>query len=196
MPQSIPLHCRLKAQISTCLLLLGIAFTFSVGAQVSNGVLFLKKNDKTIKSYFPGQDISLFNTGGGAISGNISKITKDSLYLTYYQTAMVPTFAGTRRLDTLGIYPINLAIKEIGAVPNPNNKRNVFTSGYTYMIAGGAYLIVNAINTTREKQPYFGEDNIPRLLAGIAGIAFGYLLERLRKTKLPIGDKYTLVATD
>ncbi len=182
--------------LSILLLFCGYAMPIQGLGQKGSGVLFIKKNDRTIKTYFPGQDILVYNTGGGPVSGNIERITHDSLYLMYYQSGMVPTFAGTRVLDTMGKYPIHIAINEIGAIPAIRKRRNVFTSGTTYMIAGGAYLAVNAINTVREKQPYFGSDNIPRILAGLAGVAFGYLIEKLRKDKFIIGTTYTLTATD
>ena len=178
--------------------MLVVVLVLSTGAkaQKSNGVLFLKKHNKTVKTWFPGTDIVVFTSGGGKVSGNIERITKDSLWLVYYQTAMVPTFAGTAVLDTLGRYPIHLAITELEAVPAIYRRRSILLNGTLYKLGGAAYLVVNAINTGREKQPYFGSDNIPRLVGGLAAIVVGFLLDKSKKEKFVVGKKYQIVASD
>jgi hypothetical protein len=45
-------------------------------------LLILKKNNRTLQTFFPGNEIS-FNTSAGYYSGIIKSINRDSLFLIY-----------------------------------------------------------------------------------------------------------------
>ena len=62
------------------------------------------------------------------------------------------------------------------------------------MVGGGGYLVLNMVNTLREGDPPFGEENLPRVLGGAIAFTTGFLLHQLHKTKTEyrLGKKYNL----
>ena len=82
-------------------------FLLSTGAQIfaqSSDMILLKKNNKTVKRYFADTDIDLTTTTGAYISGTITKIKNDSIFLKQSVIRQVPTQLGVYVLDTLTTY--------------------------------------------------------------------------------------------
>lgn len=148
-----------------------------------------------MRQYYQGTTISFRTTEGVPVQGFIDSLKRDSLFLTYYQTRMKPTFAGTFTLDTTGRFKDSYHVSNIGYLPSRQKGRNILTDGAVIMIGGVVYLGVNAINTAREKEPWLGTNNLPRVLTGLAVIAAGWLAHRTweRHKELRIGRKFKLV---
>jgi hypothetical protein len=169
--------------------------TLLAGAQTKNDVLLVKKGNKTVRQYYQGNSLSFRTTEGYPVQGFIDSLKRDSLFLTYYQTRMKPTFAGTFTLDTTGRFRDTYHVSNIGYLPSLQKGRNILTDGTVLMIGGAVYLGVNAVNTAREKEPWLGENNLPRVLTGLAVIVAGWLAHRTweRHEELRIGKKFKLV---
>jgi hypothetical protein len=84
-------------------LFIGIFSFFSSKAQ-SSDLLILKKNNRTLQTFFPGNEV-IFNTATGYYDAFIQSINHDSLFLVQYDIRQVPTSLGIYILDTLGTYP-------------------------------------------------------------------------------------------
>ena len=169
--------------------------TVAAVAQTKNDVLLVKKGDKTVRQYYQGITISFRTTEGVPVQGFIDSLRRDSLFFTYYQTRMNPTIAGTFTLDTIGRFKDSYHVSNIGYLPSKQRWRNILTDGTVIMIGGAVYLGVNAVNTAREKEPWLGENNLPRVLTGLAVIAAGWLAHRTwtRHEEIRIGKKYKMV---
>ncbi len=75
-------------------------------------LLILKKNNRTLQTFFPGNEIA-FKTSARYFSGVIRSINRDSLFLLQYDIRQVPTNLGVYILDTVATYPFAVNYKEI-----------------------------------------------------------------------------------
>ena len=173
-------------------LLFLLLFPTFVQSQDSD-ILLLKKNNRTVRHFFRGSQIEFYTTEGSFISAVVDSIRRDSLFLIYYDVQLMPTIGGGMAMDTLGNYPMKFSRQNIGSFPARQKGVSFFTNGTIFMVGGTAYLLLNIVNTLREKDPIFGKDNLPRVIGGAAATAFGYLLKSTRRTEYRIGRKYKLV---
>lgn len=174
-----------------CVLIISFSFFFSCNAQPSD-ILILKKNQRTLQTFFPGNQID-FNTSGGYYSGVIKSINRDSLFLIYYDIKQMPTNLGVYILDTVAKYPFAVNYKEItGFGKNRNNKFNWSGSGAA-LLGGGTLLTVVGLGTwlfTKPNSRYYAS---PYLVGGAAVLAgIGYLLLKTNGKGIILGKKYSL----
>ena len=98
--------------------LIFIFFNFFCKAQ-SSDILSLKKNDRIIKTFFPGNEIN-FTTPSGFYNGFITTIHHDSVFLIQYDIRQRPSNLGVYFLDTVATYRYginyNLIRNSIGPV--------------------------------------------------------------------------------
>jgi hypothetical protein len=83
--------------------------------------IVLKKNGKSIKSFFTGSNIS-FETDEGFYAGQISAIQKDSIFLTQYDVQQVLTRLGVTVLDTIAAYRLVFNHKQLLTLVIKNEK--------------------------------------------------------------------------
>ena len=126
------------------------------------------------------------------VSAYIDRIQNDSLFLKQYDVKMVPNYFGTYAPDTVAVYDLNFSVKNIGGFPAKPRKFAFLTNGTLLMVGGGAYLLVNMVNTIKEGYPPFGKDNLPNIIGGVSAVAAGYLLSKTQVTEYSIGKKYKL----
>lgn len=175
----------------TRLLLLLILLSTAAQAQNSD-ILLLRKGNRTIRSFFKGSQIEFYTQEKTFVSAVVDSIKRDSLFLLYYDAQMVPTAFGGMVLDTLGVYTMNFSLKNIYSFPARQRGFPLVTNGTLFMVGGAAYLALNIVNTLREKDPIFGQDNLPRVLGGAGAVALGWLLQNSHSTENKIGRKYKL----
>ena len=72
------------------LLLIFTLFSFSIQAQVSDFITVKKRNNRTLKTFFPGSTITFESVYGHFISGIIENIRNDSLFVKMYDVRTVP----------------------------------------------------------------------------------------------------------
>lgn len=156
--------------------------------------MVLKKKNKPVARFYKGTPMFFYTTESMPVTGVVDRITRDSIFLYQYQIQRVQRADGAVYPDTTGRFPMNFSIGNIGSFPAGKQRgRNLVTDGTLLMLAGGAYLVLNIFNTTREGDPPFGQENLPNVLtaAGVAGI--GYLLKKSWPERWYIGSKYKLI---
>lgn len=156
--------------------------------------LLLKKNGKTVERYYPGNHFVFYTTDNLPVQGQLERIERDSLFMTYYQVVQVPTQFGTMRIDTSGKFELRYSLANVGALPRRAKGRSGLKgllSG-AMLLGGAGYTVVNIFNTVREGDPPFGKDNIDNVLIGLGVAAAGYVLGRSGPDRYTLGSKYTL----
>lgn len=176
----------------TPLLLLYLLLPALLSAQAT--ALLLKKNGKTVERYYPGNNFTFYTTDNLPVQGQLERIERDSLFLTYYQIVQVPTQFGTMRIDTSGKYSLQYSLANVGSLPRRASRKSKLKGLLSgAMVLGGlGYTVVNVVNTTREGDPPFGHDNIDNVLIGLGVAAGGYMLGRAGSDRYTLGSKYTL----
>lgn len=175
------------------LLILVIAFLsfFSAKSQ-SSDLLILKKNDRTIQTFFPGNEI-IFNTATRYYDAYIQSINRDSLFLIQYDVRQVPTSLGVYMLDTLGTYPFAINYKEITGFGKNGNKKFDWAGSGGALLGGGILLTTVGLGTwlfTKPNTRYYASPYLVGSAALLAGI--GYLLAKSNGKKMLLGKKYSL----
>jgi hypothetical protein len=182
-----------------CLLLIAIVMiSIASFSQRSDYLVIKKRNNRTLKTYFPGTFIAAVTYGGFNINGFVKTIRNDSIYIEQQERQLMPTDFGST-LDTL-IYTIGIDYREI--------KKYNFTSQYVWgrkrgfveialpkiMIIGGVgYLILELVNTAYRGESINDHNKLYTLgvAAGIA--ATGFLWEYLKVQSNKAGGKYKVV---
>ena len=171
--------------------ILCVILFYSSAAQPSD-ILLLKKNNRTLRTFFPGNQIS-FNTSTGYFSGLIQSISHDSLFLVQYDIRQIPNNLGFYFLDTVGTYPFSINYKQITGFGR-NNKNNFdWSASGGALFGGGVLLTTVGLGTwlfTKPKSQYYAS---PYLIGGAAFLAIiGYLLVKSGSKGLILGKKYSL----
>ncbi len=171
-------------------ILVTILFSGLVSAQ--NDLLLLRKHNRTVRQFYPGISTEFFIDNNQLISGFITKIQNDSLYLDQYRVATMYTGWSSAINDTINTYHLAFSYKEIVGFPVMQKMRE--TNFPTLLMVGSAgYAALNIINAGILNQSLTGSQNLSRLGIAAAVFATGYLLKGVKKYYLPIGKKYKLV---
>jgi hypothetical protein len=155
-------------------------------------ILLLQKNQRTIRQFFAGSQIDFYTTEHMGVSAVVDYIKRDSLFLLQYDIRMMPTMFGTFAPDTLAVYKVQYSVKNVYSFPANPRKFSFITNGTLFMLGGGAYLVLNMVNTLREGDPPFAKDNRPNIIGGVAAFAAGLLLNKTQRTEYRLGKKYRL----
>jgi hypothetical protein len=156
--------------------------------QSSDFILF-KKNNKTIKTYYAGNNIAFTNDQGSYIEALITKIKNDTLFLRQFVVQQIPTTLGVYILDTVSSYHYQYHYKQIKAIGKTGRKFDVSTSAAVLMGGGILLTAASAVVFLVDREKFS-----PQLMIGgivLAGI--GYLMARLGGKGMVIGKKYSLV---
>ncbi len=176
--------------ISLIILLFVSATSFS---QASDFVKVKKRNNRTVKTFFPGSFISCQTVYKNFINGVVQDIKNDSLFIKEYDIRAVPTQWGVARVDTLGSYVIGVHYKDLLIIDVQKRESFGFIKNGTLLMVGGiGYATLNVINGKYLKEPITGPDNLKSLgiSLGVAGV--GYLLNRVNKFRSENGRKYRI----
>jgi hypothetical protein len=180
------------------LLILLFSITEATLSQQSDFVVLKKRNNRTIKTYYPGSFISAITHNGFSINGYIKDIRHDSIIILQEERRLMPTDFGST-LDTMS-YTIGIDYRDI--------KKFQYTSQYTWgrkrgfaeitlprlMIIGGTgYILLEAINTVYRKESITSNNKLVSLgiAAGVAaaGLAIVHFQNRTDKA----GGKYKVI---
>ena len=175
------------------LLIFIIAFlAFFLARSQSSDLLILKKNERTLQTFFPGNEI-IFSTSTRYYDAYIQSINHDSLFLIQYDVRPVPTSLGIYVLDTLGTYPFAVNYKEITGLGKYGNKKFDWSGSGGALLGGGVLLTTVGLGTwifTKPNTRYYAS---PYLVGGAALLTgVGYFLAKSTGRKLPLGKKYSL----
>ena len=158
----------------------------------SSDILVLKKNLKTIDTFFPGENMS-FTTSTGYFNGIITSINRDSVFLIQYDIRQRPSNLGVYFLDTVAVYRYGINYKQItGLNMNRSVKFNWQGSGGA-LFAGGILLTTVGMSTWLFAKPntrYYASPYLVGSAALLGGI--GYFLMKSGSKGFQIGKKYSL----
>jgi hypothetical protein len=185
----------MKLYLSIILLLSLSQVTFS---QTSDFIVLKKRNNRTLKTYYPGAFISAVTYHGFLINGYIKFIRNDSLIIQQQERRLMPTDFGTT-VDTFN-YTIGLDFREI-------EKFN-YTSQYTWgrkkgfavitlpklmMIGGTGYVLLELINSGYRQESLNKDGKLLSLGIGAAVAVAGYTISRVQKQSNKAGKKYKVI---
>lgn len=167
-------------------------------SQTSDFVVLKKRNNRTIKTYYPGAFISAHTYNGFSINGFIKAIRNDTIIVLQQERRLMGTEFGSS-LDTLS-YTIGIDYHEI--------KTFHYTGQYTWgrkrgfaqitlprlmKVGGVGFLILELVNTAYRKESVTANNKIVPLgiAAGVAtaGFAITYFQNKSDKA----GGKYKVV---
>lgn len=182
----------------TILFILLLAITQVTLSQTSDFVVLKKRNNRTIKTYYPGAFISAVTYNGFSINGFIKEIRHDSVYILQQERKLVSTDFGST-LDTVS-YTFGIDYREI--------KSFHYTSQYTWgrkrgfaaitlprlMKMGGiGFIVLELINSAYRKES-LSENNKVVPLAIAAGVAAtGFAITYFQNKSDKAGGKYKVV---
>lgn len=170
------------------LLLISFLFGQHIFCQSSDFILFKKKN-KTIKTYYAGNNIAFTNDQGSYIEALITKIKNDTLFLRQFVVQQIPTTLGVYILDTVSSYHYQYHYKQIKAIGKTGPKFDA-PAGAAVLMGGGILLTAaSAVVYLVDKEKFS-----PQLMIGAIALGgIGYLWARLGNKGMVIGKKYSLV---
>jgi hypothetical protein len=133
-------------------------------------VLLLQKNGRNIKTYAIGQPIVLHTIYDQWLSGTITNMRNDSIF----------------------INNIPFHVLEINAIHRDNTKWNYVNDGTLLIVAGVGILALNVINGIYTNESSGSWIKASGWITAGAFIIAGILLRRARYSNYQIGKKYTL----
>jgi hypothetical protein len=180
------------------LIILLVSIAEATLSQSSDFIVLKKRNNRTLKTYYPGEFISAVTYNGFAINGFIKDIRNDSIIILQQERRLIPTEFGST-LDTVS-YAFGIDYHNI--------KSFHFTSQYTWgrkrgfaqitiprlmKVGGVAFLVLELVNTGYRKESISANNKLLPLgiAAGVAatGFAISYFQNRSDKA----GGKYKVV---
>ena len=169
----------------------GFFFSAAAFSQPSD-FLVLKKDQRTIKTFFAGSNIS-FKTVAGSYEGQITSVKKDSLFINQYDIRQVPTNLGVYVVDTVATYRIAFNYKDIIKVEHEKRRGFDWTASGSSLFGGGVLITAVGLGTwifTKPGTQYHASPVLVISGAVLAGV--GYLLLRARSKRYTIGKTYQL----
>ncbi len=157
------------------------------GAQPSDFIV-LKKNNRTIKTFFTGSQINFTAASGANVEAIIKSIRNDTLFLKGFIVRALPTQMGFYILDTAYYYS-QYHYNQIHSFPKEGRHFNWGSSGA--LLFGGGILLTAANGVV-----YLADNKrfSPELLGTSAALTgIGYLLMKSAGKGMVIGKKYSLL---
>lgn len=174
------------------LFILSVTLFYTYSSFAQSDLLILKKNNKTIKSFFPGSEID-FSTEAQYYYGVITDIKRDSVFLVQYDIRhFYSANLGVFVLDTISAYHFVVAYKDIVSLGNNTRSFNWKASGAA-LFGGGVLLTTAGLVTWIFSKPNTRYYARPQLVIGAAVLSvIGYLLLKSGNNSRKLGKKYTL----
>ncbi len=155
-------------------------------------ILILKKNNRTLQTFFPGNEIN-FTTTSRYYTGIITSINRDSLFLIQYDVRQIPTNLGVYVLDTVGTSRFAINYKQITGFGKVKNNKFDWSGSGGALLGGGVLLTTVGLGTwlfTKPNSRYYAS---PYLVGGAAILGgIGYLLIKSGNKGMILGKKYSL----
>jgi hypothetical protein len=169
-------------------------------AQQSDFIVLKKRNNRTLRSYYPGAFISAETHNNFTINGYITAIRNDSLIIRQEERRLMQAKVGMgTELDTLR-YTIGIDYREI--------KQFNYTKSYQWggrrgfvqvfvpkimLIGGIGFLVLEGVNTIYRKESFSDGKKLRAMgiAAGIAGL--GWYIDYAKTRAKKVGRKYKVV---
>ena len=151
--------------------------------------ILLKKNNRTVATYFAGSKIAFTTRGGAYIEADIIQIKNDSLFLIETIVKQVPTSLGFFMLDTIARYHLQYHYNQVKAIGRTGRKFSMSASGGALIVGGVLLSVASSVVYLVDKEKF----SPALLIAGLSAIGVGYLLNKLTGKGIVIGKRYSLV---
>ena len=172
------------------LFMLSLALFYSLSIMAQSDLLILKKNHRTMQSFFPGSEM-MFSANGRYYDAYVTSIERDSVFLVQYDVRQVPTNLGVYILDTVAKYYFGVSYKDIISFGRSSKNFNWAASGGA-LFGGGILLTTAGLATWVFSKPNTRYYARPELVIGAAALtAIGYLLMKKGNGNMKLGKKYT-----
>ena len=175
---------------SLFLLILLIYFSTMAFAQPSDFIVLKKKNNRTLKTYFPGSFISASTYTGFTLNGIIKQIKNDSIFIEQQEVRQFASQFGVPVLDTI-VYSVRLHYEEIRVFDystvklGGSSKRNGGLIQSILIIGGTGFIMLELVNTLYRGESLSDDNKLTALVvaAGVAatGLLWKYLQNRSNK---------------
>lgn len=152
----------------------------------------LKKNNKTITTFYSGMNIAFTAESGAYIDALINGIKNDTLYLQQFIIRYLPTTIGTYIVDTAGSYHYKYHYNQIVAIGQKEKTNfNVKGSGAALLGGGALLTLASGVVYVADREKF----SAPLLLASVGLGTLGYFMAKGKKGGggMLIGKKYKLV---
>ena len=176
----------------TLLIIVSVSLLSAMHCAAQSDLLILKKNNRTIQSFFPGTEMN-FSTDVRYYEGIITDIKRDSVYFVQYDIRHVysPNL-GVFVLDTVSTYHFVVPFKDIVSIDKNTNNFNWNASGGA-LFGGGVLLTTAGLISWIFAKPNTRYYARPQLVIGAAVLGgIGYLLLKSGHKTIKLGKKYTL----
>lgn len=152
-------------------------------SQASDFISVKKRNNRTLKTFFPGVHISFETFDKRQVSGLITSIRNDSVFVKEWDVRPMINGLGIPITDTVGAYLSGFHYREIKKVEvSDRMKLQQLTPGRILIIGGTGYALLNVINGAYLHQSVTSAKNLTSLgiAAGAvgAGLLTNYLVKR------------------
>ena len=174
------------------LLLLILFFLPTFCFSQSADFIQLKKHNKTIITFYSGNNIAFTAESGAYIDALINGIKNDTLYLQQFIIRYLPTTIGTYIIDTVGRYHYKYNYRQIVAIgQNPKTNFNTKGSGAALLGGGAVLTLASGVIYVADRKKF----SVPLLLASVGLGTLGYFMAKGKKNGggMLIGKKYKLV---
>ncbi len=173
------------------LFVLFTAFFFVSSCAAQNDLLILKKNNRTVESFYPGSEMD-FSTNARYYEASVTSIAKDSVFLVQYDVRRVYTNLGVFVLDTVAQYHFGINYHDIISFGKTRKNFDWNSSGAA-LFGGGVLLTTAGLVTWIFAKPNTRYYARPELVIGAAALAgVGYLLMKSGNKTMLLGKKYKL----
>jgi len=163
----------------------------------SDFIVLRKKNNRTIKTYYPGVFISAVTYNDFFINGFIKDIRNDSIYIRQEDRRLVATDFGSK-LDTVA-YTIGIDYRQIrrfnydGYEWNRKKGFSQITIPKLMIIGGSGYVLLELINTVYRKESITKDNKLTSLGIGAGVAAAGFAIQAIKNGNKDAGKKYKVI---
>lgn len=167
-------------------------FTFiQTKSFAQSDLLILKKNGRTMETFFPGSKIQ-FSTATRSYDAYIKSIKRDSLFLIQYDIRYVPSNMGFNIVDTVARYEFSIFYKDI--ISFDKSKGSFINGSGAALFTGGIVLTTAGLITWIFAKPNTRYYARPELVGAAAAFTvIGYLMTKVGGKEYRLGKKYTLI---
>ena len=164
------------------LFLLLLTVSVKTFPQASDFISVKKKNNRTLKTFFPGVPISFETYDKRQVSGSITAIRNDSIFVQQLDVRQMINSLGIPVIDTVGVYMNGFHYKEINKVEvSDRMKLQQLTPGRILIIGGTGYALLNVINGAYLHESVTSSKNLTSLGIAAGAVGTGFLLNYLIK---------------
>lgn len=175
------------------IILISLLFFTTTSFAQSADFIILKKNNKTVTTFYSGTDIAFTSTSGAFINARINAIKNDTLFLQQFVVRMLPTTYGSYILDTAGSYHYKYDYRDIKAIGREEKTNFNWRGSGTALLSGGILLTIGSGIVYFADRKKF---SAPLLIAAVGLGTAGYFLSKGKSNAMTIGKKYQLLYMD